>query len=132
MRTQFPRFQDEYTVILEAAGKKKAKDAPTVTGGPCVLRLFHFSMAGCRSVGLILTLAGPTTTDRSTAASQPHSTPTKPIPTEKFSIGRVFDEEGNFWEEGLARYVEAAVDRFKRGQWDTPEPAGGKEGKKNK
>lgn len=57
-------------------------------------------------------------------------------PTEKFSIGRVFDEEGNFWEEGLARYVEAALDRYKRGQWD--EPAKGKagkgsnEGKKNK
>lgn len=29
MRTQFPRFQDEYTIILEAA---KRKDPPTVTG----------------------------------------------------------------------------------------------------
>lgn len=59
--------------------------------------------------------------------------------TEKFSIGRVFDEEGNFWEEGLARYVEAAVDRYKRGQWDEPAKGkaaagskGSKEGKKNK
>lgn len=64
----------------------------------------------------------------------------KPNPTENFSIGTVFDEEGNFWEEGLARYVEAAVQRFKRGQWDKPDEAkgagaggaGGKKGKEGK
>ncbi len=62
--------------------------------------------------------------------------PSPITPTEKFSIGRVFDEEGTFWEEGLARYVETAADRFKRGQWDELEGGGGgggkKEGKKNK
>ena len=44
-------------------------------------------------------------------------------PTVKFSIGEVFDEEGNFWEEGLARYVRAAVDRYKRRQFDEEDKA---------
>jgi hypothetical protein len=50
--------------------------------------------------------------------------------TGKFSIGTVFDEEGNFYEEGLAQEVRTLVDRYRRRQWDAPE--GGGEGKKTK
>jgi hypothetical protein len=81
-----------------------------------------------------MTARAPTTAD---PPHRPTST-TPPTHTEKFSIGKVFDEEGTFWEEGLARYVEAAVERFRRGQWDEDEGKSGggglrkKEGKKNK
>ncbi|EKU22624.1 signal peptidase complex subunit 2 [Nannochloropsis gaditana CCMP526] len=68
VRTQFPRFQDEYTVFVEEAGMQ---DPPTVSS--------------------------------------------------KFSIGKVFDEEGNFYEEGLAREVQRLLDRYKKQMWDVAE-----------
>ncbi|GAB5035559.1 signal peptidase complex subunit 2 [Nannochloropsis oceanica] len=73
VRTQFPRFQDVYTVILEEVG---VKEPPTVSS--------------------------------------------------KFSIGTVFDEEGNFYEEGLAQEVKALVDRYRKKRWDAPEGKGEK------
>jgi len=39
----------------------------------------------------------------------------------KFSIGKVFDEEGNFYEEGLAREVQRLLDRYKKQMWDVAE-----------
>lgn len=47
-------------------------------------------------------------------------------PTGKFSIGTVFDEEGNFYEEGLAQEVKALVDRYRKKRWDAPEGKGEK------
>lgn len=38
----------------------------------------------------------------------------------KFSIGKVFDEEGNFYEEGLAREVKNAVEKYRQKKFDTP------------
>jgi hypothetical protein len=37
---------------------------------------------------------------------------------DEFSIGDVFDEEGNFWEDGLAEKVRVLVDRFKKKKYD--------------
>jgi hypothetical protein len=37
----------------------------------------------------------------------------------KFSIGKVFDEEGNFYEEGLAREVKGAVEKFRQKKFDS-------------
>jgi hypothetical protein len=116
VRTQFPRFQDEYSVLLQ----ENVKDAPTATGAhpPYCHPSIHLSIHDliqlckeswraqvCRVCAWALSV------------------------TVKFSIGRVFDVDGNFWEEGLSRQVAKAVEKFRRKDFDQDK---GKDTKKSK
>ena len=58
VRTQFPRFQDEYTIILQENHKK---NAPTVTGASMTQTLmscFNFCIETRGRMGLATTVTG--------------------------------------------------------------------------